>query len=71
MTHLTAIEKHEKLLEKFKANNSNVKNRNCQIQDLLHMEYTATDFAQVIKHTVPSPFLSKNSSLEKTYIEVN
>jgi len=47
MTHLTAIEKHEKLLEKFKeANNSNVKNRNCQIQDLLHMEYTATDFAQ-------------------------
>ena len=54
MTHLTAIEKHEKLLEKFKANNSNVKNRNCQIQDLLHMEYTATDFAQVIKQTVPN-----------------
>ena len=50
MTHLTAIEKHEKLLEKFKnnSNSSSVKNaRNCQIQDLLHMEYTATDFAQV------------------------
>ena len=50
MTHLTAIEKHEKLLEKLKnnSNSSSVKNaRNCQIQDLLHMEYTATDFAQV------------------------
>ena len=50
MTHLTAIEKHEKMLEKFKnnSNSSSVKNaRNCQIQDLLHMEYTATDFAQV------------------------
>ena len=42
MTHLTAIEKHEKCLEKYSMHKSN-----CQIQDLLNMEYSATDFAQV------------------------
>ena len=42
MTHLTAIEKHEKCLEKYSSSKSN-----CQIQDLLNMEYSATDFAQV------------------------
>ena len=41
-THLTAVEKHEKSLEKLSNSKSN-----CQIQDLLNMEYSATDFAQV------------------------
>ena len=43
MTHLTAIEKHEKALEKL-----SIAKNNCQIQDLLQMEFSATDFAQVI-----------------------
>ena len=42
MTHLTAIEKHEKALEKL-----SIAKNNCQIQDLLQMEFSATDFAQV------------------------
>ena len=43
-TQLSAIERHEKQLEKLKSNN---KHTTCQIQDLLETEYSAMVFAQV------------------------
>ena len=43
-TQLSAIERHEKQLEKLKSNN---KHTSCQIQDLLETEYSAMVFAQV------------------------
>ena len=43
-THLLAIERHEKHLEKL----AKLAGNSCQISDLLQMNYSATTFAQVI-----------------------
>ena len=56
-TQLSAIERHEKQLEKLKSNN---KHTTCQIQDLLETEYSAMVFAQVRHLLIFYRFLNPN-----------
>ena len=56
-TQLSAIERHEKQLEKLKSNN---KHTTCQIQDLLETEYSAMVFAQVRHLLIFRRFLNPN-----------
>ena len=54
-TQLSAIERHEKQLEKLKSNN---KHTTCQIRDLLETEYSAMVFAQVRHSLIFCRFLN-------------